>query len=108
MVTIERQGIISTPITKYYPKVIGGVCEFHGILDNRQPSEVQYTLCDHFKDIGLLRCSYCDESRDPVEVIKSATINIHGHPDNPDKLVVVCDNFNCSQKHLARFKLSSS
>ena len=105
---IERQGAVSVPITQSFPRVIAGVCEFCGILDNTKPSEEQYTLCPHFRHIGLLRCSYCDESRDPVDVIKSAEMNIHGHPDNPNKLVVVCDNFTCSQKHLARFKLSNS
>lgn len=105
---IERQGDVSVPITRSFPKVIGGVCEYCGILDSSLPSEEQYTVCKHFKTVGLLRCSYCDESRDPVDVIKSAEINIHGHPDNPNKLVVVCDSFECSQKHLARFKLSRS
>lgn len=108
MATIERQGQSSVPVTRYYPKVTGGICEFCGVIDNKQPSEVQYSLCPHFKSIGLLRCSYCDETRDPVEVIKSAEMNIHGHPDNPERLVVVCDSFECSQKHLARFKLSKS
>ena len=108
MAVIERQGSVSVPMTRKYPKVTGGICEHCGVMDNLQPSEVQYTLCPHFKDIGMLRCSYCDESKNPVEVIKSAEINIHGHPDNPDKLVVVCDSYECSQKHLARFKLSKS
>jgi hypothetical protein len=105
---IERQGSVSVPLTTKFPRVIGGVCEFCGIKDGTKPSEVQYTLCDHFKEIGLLRCSYCDETRDPVEVVRSAEMNIHGHPDNPNKLVVVCDSYECSQKHLARFKLSKS
>ena len=108
MPTIERQGTVSVPYTKKYPRVIGGQCEFHGVMDKTKSAEVQYTLCSHFKDIGLLRCSYCDESRNPNEVIYSSTINIHGSPTNPNELVAVCDSFECSQKHLARFKLSKS
>lgn len=108
MPTIERQGVVSVPITRRYPRVIGGVCEFHGELDNTKPADIQYTLCDHFKDIGQLRCSYCDESRSPEEVIKQSAINVYVHPDNPNKLVVVCDNFQCEQKHQSRFKLSKS
>ena len=108
MAQIERLGSVSVPITRSYPKVVAGVCEYCGIIDSLQPSEVQYSLCPHFKGVGILRCSYCDESINPVEVIKNRTLNMHGHPDNPDKIVAVCDAYECSQKHLARFKLSKS
>lgn len=104
--TIERGGAISVPYTEYFPKVQGGVCEFCGIIDNLQPATVQYMLCQHFKDIGELRCSYCEPAKNPTEVIYKSIMNIHGHPDNPDKLVVVCNDFKCSQKHEARFKIS--
>lgn len=106
MPQIERQGVRAEPYTYMYPRVIGGQCEFHGVMDNKQPSEVQYQLCPHFKDIGELRCSYCPENVNPVEVINRSELKIHVHPDNPNKLVVVCDSYNCSQKHIERFKRS--
>ena len=89
-----------------YPEVRGGVCAFCGVIDPNQPSTVQYLLCPHFKPVGELRCSYCDETKDPDDVIYKSTMKVHEHPDNPDKLVVVCDSYECSGKHLARFKLS--
>lgn len=104
--TIERQGAVSVPYTEYYPKVYGGLCEVCGVIDNNQPATVQYMLCPHFASLGELRCSYCDDSKNPTEVVYKSVINVHGHPDNPDKLVVVCNDFRCSQKHEARFKLS--
>lgn len=104
--SIERTGGVSVPYTHRYPEVRGGICEWCGVKDPNQPSQVQYLLCDHFKNIGELRCSYCDESKDPNDVIYKHTLNIHDHPDNPNKLVVVCDSYECSEKHLARFKLS--
>lgn len=108
MPTIERQGTVSVPYTTKYPKVIGGHCERHGVIDPMQPAIEQYKLCGCFPGVDLLRCSYCDESRNPNEVIYSSTINVHGKPGSPNELVAVCDNFDCSQKHLARFKLSKS
>lgn len=103
---IERQGSISVPYTKHYPEIRCGVCEYCGIKDPNQPSWVQYQLCDHFRDIGPIRCSYCDETKNPDEVIISSTINVHEHPQDPNKLVVVCNSYDCSQKHIARFQLS--
>jgi len=108
MKTIERQGTVSVPFTHHYPEIRGGTCEWCGVKDPTQPATIQYQLCDHFKGLGELRCSYCDETRNPEDVIYHATLNVHDHPDNPDKLVVVCDSYDCSQKHLARFKLSKS
>lgn len=105
--TIERQGQRSEAYTEYYPRVTGGICEFCGVVDNKMPATEQYKLCVHFKDMGELRCSYCPETVNPEEVVYHSTLNIHGHPDNPQKLVVVCDAYNCSRAHEARFKRNS-
>lgn len=104
MAQIERQGSKTVAYTYMYPRVIGGTCEFCGVIDNKQPSHMQYTLCPHFKNVGELRCSYCPESVDPTEVVNRAELKVHVHPDNPNKLVVVCDSYNCSQAHLKRFQ----
>ena len=104
---IERQGSSTVPYTHRYPEVRGGVCEWCGVIDETQPSTIQYTLCDHFKTVGLLRCSYCDESKNPTDVLYKHVLNIHDHPDKPGKLVVVCDSYECSNKHLARFKVNN-
>jgi len=105
--TIERQGIKSEPYVHHYPQVIGGVCEFHGVIDGNQPSTEQYKLCPKdglHPNYSQLRCSYCDESKNPDDVIYKSTLNITNHPSDPNTLVVVCDNFTCVQKHQARFK----
>lgn len=104
--TIERQGSSSEPYTHRYPEVRGGVCEWCGILDANAPSEYQYKLCPHFRGIGQLACSYCPETKNPDEVARSSTLNVHIHPDNPNKLVVVCSSYECSEKHLSRFKMN--
>ena len=102
--TVERQGQRSEPYTRLYPQVRGGICEFCGVLDNKVPSEYQYQLCPHFRGIGELRCSYCDEAVDPTQVVLHAVLNIAEHPDNPEKLIVWCNSYECSRKHEARFK----
>lgn len=100
---VERQGVYAVPYVRRLPQVRGGVCEFCGILDKNIPSEFQYKLCPHFRGMQL-RCSYCDETKNPDEVIGHSTLNIYEHPDNPDKLVVVCNSYDCTRKHEVRFQ----
>lgn len=102
---IERQGSRTEPVTLRMPQVRGGICEFCGVMDKNYPSEQQYKLCPHFRGMQL-RCSYCDETKDPEDVIGHSVLNIAGHPDNPNKLIVWCDSYNCSRAHEARFKIS--
>ena len=104
--TIERQGSRTEPVTARYPQVRGGICEFCGVMDKNVESEQQYKLCPHFRNIGQLRCSYCSDDKNADEVIGHSVLNIAGHPDNPDKLIVWCDSYNCSRAHEARFKIS--
>ncbi len=106
MPTFERQGSTSEPMTKLYPAVIAGQCEFHGVMDNKLPAHLQYTLCDHFKGMGQIRCTYCPDSVDPVEVITQRKIMIHGSPTNPNAVIAVCDSLQCSGAHEKRFKLN--
>lgn len=104
--TIERQGSNTVPVTRRWPQVRGGICEFCGVLDGKIPAEYQYRLCPHFRGMEL-RCSYCDENKDPDQVVYHSNLNIAEHPDKAGKLVVWCDSYECSRKHLARFKVNS-
>jgi hypothetical protein len=104
--TIERQGSRTVPVTRRWPQVRGGICEYCGIIDPNVRSEDQYKLCPHFRDIGQLRCSYCDESKNPDDIVYHSVLNIAAHPDNPNKLIVWCNSYTCSQKHEKRFLVS--
>lgn len=104
MTTFERQGRVSEPITRSFPAIIGGTCEYCGVVDNLQPAELQYSLCPHFKGMGEVQCSYCPETVNPIDVIKGRKIIVHGSPDDPAHVIAVCDSYNCSQAHLKRFK----
>ena len=104
--TIERQGGHTEPKTRRLPQIRGGICEFCGVLDRNVPSQFQYQLCPHFRGLGEMRCSYCDEAKNPTDVVMNSVLNIAEHPDNPDKLVVWCNSYVCSGKHIARFRVS--
>jgi len=108
----ERQGSRSEVYVRKYPDIVGGVCEFCGIVNSNAPAEEQYRIT-HVANCpyaaiggtpGIIRCSYCPDNADPIEVVKRARITVHEHPDRPNQLLAVCDSYNCSQKHLQRFK----
>ena len=104
--TIERQGDVSAPYSIRYPQVRGGICEYCGVIDPSQPSQYQYKLCPHYRGMQL-RCTYCPQTKDSDDVIYHADMNIAEHPDNPDKLVVWCNSYDCSKKHLERFQVNA-
>lgn len=104
--TLERSGDVSAPGVHFFPQVRGGICEHCGVIDPAQPSQYQYKLCPHYRGMQL-RCTYCPQSKDSDDVIYHSTLNIAEHPDNPDKLVVWCNSYDCSKKHLERFKMNS-
>ena len=105
---LERVGTQSVPFTRMKPYVTGGICDFCGVLDATQKSEVQYQLCPHFKDIGELRCSYCPDNADPTEVIRRSKMKIHEHPDKPGTWIALCDSYNCTLAHEKRFNRAVS
>ena len=109
----ERQGNRSEVYTRRYPDIIGGVCEYCGVLDKSKPSEEQYTVthvstCTYstIGGLGELRCTYCPESVNPVDVVKQRKLTVHESPTNPGQLIAVCDSYECSRKHENRFKLN--
>lgn len=104
--TLERQGDATAAYSVRYPQVRGGICEYCGVMDPNQPSQYQYKLCPHYRGMQL-RCTYCPATKDSDDVIYHADLNIAEHPDNPDKLVVWCNSYDCSKKHLERFKVSA-
>ena len=105
---LERVGTQSVPMTRMKPKVTGGICEYHGVVDATQPSTEQYKLCGCFRDVGELRCSYCPENVDPIEVVRMSQMKVHEHPDKPGIWIAVCDRRNCTDAHQHRFNKAVS
>lgn len=111
MLQSERQGGVSEPITRMFPPIRGGVCDFCGIRDNTKASEIQYTLtheptCPYGKmgGIGALECSYCPPTANPYEVVKNRLLMVHESPTNPGRLVVICDSLGCSEMHSKKYQ----
>lgn len=100
---VERQGAIAAPFVRRYPEVRGGVCEHCGVIDPNVPSKDQYKLCEHYRG-QQLQCSYCPAEKDPDEVISRSAMLISDHPSDPNKLVVLCNSYECAEKHLDRFQ----
>ncbi len=103
---IERKGSSSAPMSRVYPQIRGGQCEFCGTLDGNLPGDVQYKLCPHWRGLEV-RCSYCDAMKNPDEVIGKSTLNIYDHPTVKDMFVVVCDSYECVKAHRERFKVAA-
>lgn len=100
---VERQGNRAEPYTHRHPQVRGGVCEWCGIIDPNVPAEHQYKLCAHYRG-QQLRCSYCDENKNPDDVAYHHNLNVADHPSEPNMLIVWCDSYECSRRHEQRFK----
>lgn len=93
----------------HYPPIKAGTCEWCGLIDPHQPATVQYRLCPHFKNMQPLHCIYCPAEKDPIETIRSHTLNVYDHPYQKDgygrpKKIVVCSETECERKHRERFK----
>ncbi len=101
--TVERQGQRSEPYSRRFPRIVGGICEFCGVQDKNQPSEYQYKFCQHYRGMQM-RCSYCEENKNPDEVIYHANMNVAEHPDKPGTIIAWCDSYECSRKHEQRFR----
>lgn len=112
MKTVERQGAVNSQVSRRYPTIHGGQCERHGTVDPLQPATVQYLLCGCFNDVGEIRCSYCPDNKNPQEVIRISDMNVAVHPDDnykpadAQRVVAWCNSFECSDKHLKRFKVN--
>lgn len=100
---VERQGTGTSAVSRRFPQVRGGICEYCGVLDPNVPSQYQYKLCGHYRGMQL-NCTYCPENKDSDDVIYHSDLNIAEHPDNPNKLVVWCNSYDCARAHEARFK----
>lgn len=99
--SIERKGSTSAPMSRMYPQIRGGICEFCGVIDPNQPSIYQYKLCPHWRGLEL-QCTYCDAMKNPDEVVRMSIINIYDHPTTGE-YVVVCDSYDCVKAHRERF-----
>lgn len=103
---LTPRGATSAPVSRRFPEVRGGQCEFCGTLDPYQPGDLQYKLCPHYRGMEL-KCVYCPAHKDQDEVVRNSTLNVAEHPYRPGELLVWCKSFECSKAHEAAFKTAS-
>lgn len=103
---LSPRGVSSEPVSRRFPQVRAGQCEFCGTIDPNQPGQYQYKLCPHYRGMDL-RCVYCPQSKDQEEVVRNSVLNVAEDPHNPGSLLVWCGSFECSQRHLQRYKRSN-
>lgn len=103
---LERGGAVNAQMSRRFPRILGGVCEYCGVIDRNQPGEYQYKLCPHYRGMDM-RCVYCPDHKDPIDVVRQSTLNVAEHPDKQGVMIAWCGAFECRQKHLARFKISN-
>lgn len=104
---VERLGEFGSGMTFVFPEVRGGICEYCGVIDQNYPSEVQYKLCPHYRGQDL-RCTYCPSSKDVNQVIGHSILRVLQHPDNPKKLLIHCNSYDCLKRHEQRWKIAAS
>lgn len=100
---VEREVGGMSGYTAVFPEVRGGICEYCGVIDPNYPSQFQYKLCPHYRG-KQLSCSYCPDSKDKDDVINHSVLRILQHPDNPNRLIVHCNAYDCLKKHEAKWK----
>ena len=103
---LTPRGATSAPMSRRYPQIRGGQCEFCGTLDPNQPGDLQYKLCEHFRGMDA-KCVYCPPNKDQDEVVRNSTLNVAEHPYRPGELLMWCNSFECSKKHEEAFKITS-
>lgn len=101
--SVERKVESIIPQSSRLPNVTGGLCDYCGVKDNKQPAHLQYTLCEHYKGIQL-KCSYCPPGTDWVDVTLKRQFTVHEYPVGSGSLTVVCDDYRCRDKHFKRFE----
>lgn len=79
----------STPDAIRHPDIRAGVCEFCG---------QHHTDCQHYKGVDIY-CTYCGRR----DIISSRSLKVYSLKSNPKQLIIVCDDFGCSNSHINRF-----
>lgn len=102
---LTPRGVTSSPISRVFPRILGGQCEFCGTQDPNQPGQYQYKLCPHYRGMDM-RCVYCPDHKDQDEVVRGSTLNVREHPYRPGELVIWCNSFECNKKHRETFNVS--
>lgn len=102
---LEREGVETVPMSRRFPQIRAGQCEYCGVMDPQYPAHLQYKLCPHYRGMEA-KCVYCPRDKDQVEVVRISTLNVAEHPYQPGTLLMWCNATECAGKHIKRFQIS--
>lgn len=77
------------PAATKHPEIRAGICEFCG---------ESYRTCKHYSGIDIY-CTYCGRR----DIILSRSLKIFSRNDTPNQLIIVCEDYKCTDAHLNRF-----
>ncbi len=103
---LTPRGSTSAPMSRRFPRIQGGTCEYCGTLDPYQSGDMQYKLCEHFRGMEA-KCVYCPLEKNQDEVVRNSTLNVAEHPYRPGELLMWCQSFACIKAHEQAFKTAS-
>ena len=95
-------GQTNVPMSRRFPRVLGGQCEVCGTLDRNVDGKYQYKLCPHYKDMNL-KCVFCKESADHDEVVRQSEMLVMEDPQFPNRLLTLCKSYECSRKFESKY-----
>lgn len=101
---LTPRGVTSAPMSRVFPEIRGGQCEYCGTIDPNQPGHLQYKLCPHYRGMDM-KCVFCPSHRDQEEVIRHSRLIVREHPYHPGELVTLCGEFECLKKFETAFKV---
>ena len=103
---ITQPGESSVPVSRRFPDVRGGVCEYCGVIDRNYPGDQQYKLCPHYKGMNL-KCTFCKEGDDHEQVVRMSKMLVMEDPYLPGNLITHCGKYECQRKFEKRFNIST-
>lgn len=99
---LSPRGVSSEPVSRRFPRIIAGVCEYCGVIDRNQPGEYQYKQCPHYRGMDA-KCVYCPLSENQDEVVRGRTLNVAEDPFQKGQLIMWCNATECSRKHREKY-----
>ncbi len=100
-------GESSYPMSRRFPEIRGGVCEYCGVIDKNYPGDQQYKLCPHYKGMNM-KCVFCPDSKDHDEVVRASKMIVMEDPYSPGNLVTLCGSYECTRKFEKKFNITSN
>lgn len=109
--TLPREMKLSAPgqsnnvQARFFPRILGGVCEACGVIDPNYPGHVQYKHCQHYKNMEM-KCAFCKQTADHQDVVRMSQMLVHEDPYAPGQLTTLCGSYECTKKYEQKYHIT--